>query len=63
MKRREMLRASVLAGAVAALRPALANAQSAAQSAAAALRIDAGAKRSGRLEGIFGVRVEAAFFG
>ena len=34
MKRREMLRASVLAGAAAALRPALGNAQSAAQSAA-----------------------------
>ncbi|HMD06952.1 MAG TPA: gluconate 2-dehydrogenase subunit 3 family protein [Candidatus Acidoferrum sp.] len=34
MKRREMLRASVLAGAAAALRPALANAQSAAQGAA-----------------------------
>ena len=34
MKRREMLRASVLAGAAAALRPALANAQGAAQSAA-----------------------------
>jgi gluconate 2-dehydrogenase gamma chain len=34
MKRREMLRASVLAGAAAALRPALANAQSVAQSAA-----------------------------
>ncbi len=33
MKRREMLRASVLAGAAAALQPALANAQSAAQSA------------------------------
>jgi len=33
MKRREMLRASVLAGAAAALRPALANAQSAAQTA------------------------------
>src|SRR6202021_3812101 len=35
MKRREMLRASVLAGAAAALRPAIANAQSGAQSAAA----------------------------
>jgi hypothetical protein len=34
MKRREMLRASVLAGAAAALRPALANAQTGAQSAA-----------------------------
>ena len=34
MKRREMLRASVLAGAAAALRPAIANAQSGAQSAA-----------------------------
>src|SRR5580704_17431206 len=34
MKRREMLRASVLAGAAAALRPALANAQGAAQNAA-----------------------------
>lgn len=34
MKRREMLRASVLAGAATALRPALANVQSAAQSAA-----------------------------
>jgi gluconate 2-dehydrogenase gamma chain len=34
MKRREMLRASVLAGAVAALRPALANAQGTAQNAA-----------------------------
>jgi len=33
MKRREMLRASVLAGAAAALRPALANAQSASQTA------------------------------
>src|SRR4249919_1084923 len=34
MKRREMLRASVLAGAAAALRPALTDAQSGAQSAA-----------------------------
>ena len=51
MKRREMLRASVLAGAAAALRPALANAQSCGAECRATIRIDAGAKRCRRLEG------------
>jgi hypothetical protein len=54
MKRREMLRASVLAGAAAALRPALANAQGTAQNAAPSSELtpaQSGVDASKELEG------------